>query len=99
MKVLHIVISERAEKNLNKIVTYLENEWSERVKQNFILKLSKVINQISQSPLMFPASEIKKGLRKCVITKHTIIFYRVAEHEIEIITIQDSRQNPAFLKL
>lgn len=95
----HIVISEKAEKNLDKIISYLENEWSERVKQNFIRKLSVMINQIAHSPFMFPASEIKKNVRKCVVTKHTIVYYKVIEKEIEIITIQDSRQNPAFLKL
>ncbi len=97
--VLHIVISARAEKNLDKIIAYLEEEWSERVKQNFITKLSKTINQIAHSPLIFPASESKKNVRKCVVTKHTIVYYKVSNKEIEIITIQDSRQNPAFLKL
>jgi plasmid stabilization system protein ParE len=96
---LHIVISERAEKNLDKIVAYLEKEWSERVKQNFILKLSKASNQIADNPMMYPASAIKKDIRKCVVTKHTILYYKVSKTEMEIITIQDSRQNPAFLKL
>jgi plasmid stabilization system protein ParE len=36
-----IVISERAEKNLDKIITYLQDEWSEKVKQKFISKLLK----------------------------------------------------------
>lgn len=96
---LHIVISERAEKNLDKIAAYLKNEWSERVKQNFIIKLFNVINQIAISPLMYPPSTIKKNVRKCVITKHTIMYYQVNSKEIEILTIQDSRQNSAFLKL
>lgn len=96
--VFHIVISDRAEKNLDKIVLYLEKKWSERVKQNFILKLSNAINQIAHTPLMFPSSEIKKEIRKCVVTKHTIVYYKVSHKTIEKITIQNSRQNPAFLK-
>jgi plasmid stabilization system protein ParE len=96
---LHIVISERAEKNLEKIITYLQSEWSEGVKQKFISKLIKTINQIANTPSMYPESEIKKNVRKCVVTKHTVLFYRVNKKEIEIITIQDTRQNPAFLKL
>ncbi len=94
-----IVISERAEKNLDKIITYLQDEWSEKVKQKFISKLFKTINQIADTPSMYPESKIKKNVRKCVITKHTTLFYRVNKKEIEIITIQDTRQNPAFLKL
>jgi hypothetical protein len=48
---------------------------------------------------MYPASKIKMNVRKCVVTKHTIVYYKVNAKELEIITIQDSRQNPAFLKL
>jgi plasmid stabilization system protein ParE len=62
-------------------------------------KTFKTINQIADAPSMYPESKIKKNVRKCVITKHTTLFYRVNKKEIEIITIQDTRQNPAFLKL
>jgi plasmid stabilization system protein ParE len=96
---LKVVISQRAENNLDMIVAYLENNWSARVKKNFILKLSKTVDLIAQSPFIFPASEIKKNVRRCVVTKHTILYYNVRNKEIEIITIQDSRQNAAFLKL
>jgi plasmid stabilization system protein ParE len=95
---LSVVISERAEKNLDKIVTYLELEWSERVKQNFINKLFKAVQQIADKPLMYPASEIKKNVRRCVVSKHTTVYYKFSSTELEIITIQDNRQNPAFLK-
>jgi plasmid stabilization system protein ParE len=66
------------------------------VTQKFIEKLIKTINQIANTPSMCPESEIKKNVRRCVVTKHTILFYRVNKKEIEIITIQDTRQNPAF---
>ncbi|MEO6883234.1 MAG: hypothetical protein ABI199_04325 [Bacteroidia bacterium] len=48
---------------------------------------------------MFPASESRKSIRKGIITKHTAIYYRVKNKKIEIITIQDNRQNTAFLKI
>lgn len=36
---LDVIISERAEKNLDAIVKYLMEKWSERVKENFIKKI------------------------------------------------------------
>ena len=75
----------------------MEHKFSKNVKQNFLLKLSKTIELISKSPLMYPASKLKKDIRKCVVTKYTTLYYKINENEIEVITIQDSRQNPAFL--
>lgn len=83
---------------MDKIVAYLELEWSERVKQNFINKLFKAIQQIADKPMMYPTSEIKKNIRRCVVSKHTTVYYKFSSKELEIITIQDNRQNPAFLK-
>ncbi len=96
---LQVVISDRAEKNLDKIVSYLEHKFSKRVKQNFLTKLSKTIKLLTNNPQMYPASKEKKNIRKCVVTKYTTLFYKVNETAIEIITIQDSRQNPVLLNL
>lgn len=99
MKALKVSISARAEKNLDDLISYLETEWSARVKENFIKKLLNTINLISKNPHLFPASKIKKDVHKCLVTKHNSIYYRVIKSEIEIITIQDNRRNPQKLKL
>ena len=40
MKVYPIFVSERAEQNLEKIILYLEEEWSESVKKAFLKELN-----------------------------------------------------------
>lgn len=96
---MKVTISERAERNLDDLMEYLENEWPERVKENFKKKLVNTIKLISENPHLFPASEIKKDVRKCVLTKHNSMYYRIVKHEIQIITIHDNRRNPKDLKL
>jgi phage terminase large subunit-like protein len=49
-------------------------------------------------PFVFPKSEKFDNLRKGLITKHANIFYQVFDDYIDIVTIQDTRQNPDFLK-
>jgi plasmid stabilization system protein ParE len=96
---MKVTISERAERNLDDLMEYLEKKWSVKVKENFRQKLLSTVHLISKNPHLYPVSQIKKGVHKCVVTKHNSIYYRVAKNEIEIITIQDNRRNPKKLKL
>jgi plasmid stabilization system protein ParE len=96
---LPVVISQRAERNLDAIVKYLSATFSEKAKIEFLATLSEKINAISQMPYMYRASRKKKGVRECIINKYTILYYRVIPTAIEIITIQDTRSNPDSLDL
>jgi plasmid stabilization system protein ParE len=98
MKVYPIFVSERAEQNLEKIILYLEEEWSESVKKAFLEELNFNFERISLMPFVFPKSEKFDNFRKGLITKHANIFYQVFDDYIDIVTIQDTRQNPDFLK-
>ncbi len=53
---------------------------------------------IREQPESFPSSDKIKGLRKCVITKQTTLFYKFDKKQIKIVTIFDTRQNPKKLK-
>jgi plasmid stabilization system protein ParE len=85
-------------KKLDSLLVYLENEWSTKVKHNFILKLDKSLKQIQKLPDSFPESEKIRGLRKCVVTKQTTVFYRYSDTSIDVISIFDNRQNPKSQK-
>ncbi len=93
-----IRLSKRAMKKLDSLLVYLENEWSTKVKHNFILKLDKSLKQIQKLPDSFPESEKIRGLRKCVVTKQTTVFYRYSDTSIDVISIFDNRQNPKSQK-
>lgn len=96
---MQVFISERAEKNLDDLMLYLELEWSKSVKEKFKKKLIRSIRIISTFPGLFPSSNLKKGVRKCLITKQVVLYYKITKDSIEIITIQDSRRNPKTIKL
>ena len=68
-----ITISKRAEKKLDTLFKYLEQEWSGKVKNDFKLKLLKEVDYLRQNPYMFPATQTKKGVRKCIITKCNVL--------------------------
>ncbi len=62
---LQVVISRRAEKNLDAIVNYLSATFSEKVKMDFLAQLSEKVSAISQIPHMCRASKKKKGVSEC----------------------------------
>ena len=93
-----VIISKIAEKRLEELFNYLLENWSQKVKSDFIKILDDKIKLIKEYPKAFPESEKEKGLRKCVITKQTSMFYRFNTKQISIITFFDTRQNPKKLK-
>lgn len=72
--------------------------WSLKVKNDFIKKLDKGIERIKNHPEGFPESEKEKGLRRCVITKQTTLYYRFDSENIYVITVFDTRQHPDKLQ-
>jgi hypothetical protein len=94
-----VTISERAEKNLDEIIKYLDEEWGVRVKNNFLSKLIKIQYLISTNPFLFIGYSKHKKIYRCLITKHNFLYYKILRNEVQIITIQDTRKNPRKFKL
>jgi len=89
-----VVISKTAEKKLENLFEYLIEKWSVKVKKDFVEKLDSSIEIIKNQPEIFPESKKGKGLRKCVITKQSTLYYRYNSKRINIVTLFDTRQNP-----
>lgn len=90
-------ISRCAAGKLENLLTFLENEWSLKVKKDFIIKLDKTIKNIDRFPESYPESQTIKGLRKCVVTRQTSIYYKFTSKTIDIVAFFDNRQNPDSL--
>ncbi|OFZ01269.1 MAG: plasmid stabilization protein [Bacteroidetes bacterium RIFCSPLOWO2_12_FULL_31_6] len=93
---MNVFLSELAEDKLFKLTSFLLENWSLKVRNDFLRKLTSKINQISKQPESCPESSEFKGLFKCVVTKQTTFYYRINfdRNEIEVITVFDTRQNP-----
>jgi len=97
---MNVFLSELAERKLLKLTDFLLENWSLKVRNDFIKKLTSKITQISDQPESCPQSTAFKGLYKCVVTKQTTFYYRINfdKKEIEMITVFDTRQNPDKLE-
>ena len=82
-----------AENTFEKVIEYLNAEWTERKVANFINATNKTITYISENPLMFRQSK-RQNIHEAVITKHNLLLYRIKPKHIELLTFWDTRKNP-----
>ncbi|MFC0877152.1 type II toxin-antitoxin system RelE/ParE family toxin [Saccharicrinis sp. FJH2] len=93
-----IKLSKLASLKLTKLLDYLEINWSDKVKNDFIKKLDKALDSINQHPDSFEKTKFVSGLHKCIVTKQTTIYYKYDDKYIYVVTLFDNRQNPDKLK-
>lgn len=83
----------RASKNLDKIVNYLEKEWSVKSADDFLKEINRIVNQIRAYPYSCEESS-SKGIRRAYPHPKTALIYKVKSQlqRIEIINIIGTSQ-------
>ncbi|MBI0400835.1 MULTISPECIES: type II toxin-antitoxin system RelE/ParE family toxin [Cyclobacterium] len=91
---LSIRYSLRARQEEMELLDYVLQNFGQKKAKEIYLLLEKRLDQLSESPEMYRESNKRKGLRKCVFSKQTSIYYRVKEDHIEIVSFRPNRKNP-----
>ena len=89
-----IIVKKRFTNKVQKVLSYLENEWSHKVAAEFLLKIDRRIELISKHPEIGRPSEKIKNVRGLLITRHNRMYYTVKNNEIIILNMYDTRMNP-----
>jgi plasmid stabilization system protein ParE len=90
-----IIWSPRATDEYLDLIDYLLDKWGEKVTRKFIERIQDVLEVISERPEIYLATSKRKNIRRCVVSKHTSLYYRVKADKIELITLFDNRKNPS----
>ena len=90
---MKLIWTDNAINNLETILSYLDLNWSEKVRKNFIAKLDNKIEQIKKFPESGIKTNAKTDLKKILITKHCYLVYKVKKNKILLINFKDTRQN------
>ncbi|MFY7741810.1 MAG: type II toxin-antitoxin system RelE/ParE family toxin [Flavobacterium sp.] len=88
----------QAEKGLEKVIEYLEKEWTVNEILQLEKNLNQVIYQISVYPELYPKSEKNKLLRKVVVDKNNYLVYKYNKKNktLEIINFRGTKQKPKY---
>lgn len=90
--------TDEALKNLDQILEYLQQNWTQKEVDNFKNKVSNQLDIILRFPLIFPQSDQQSRLRKSAISKQTTIFYEIKGPVIYLVYLFDTRQDPNKIK-
>lgn len=91
---MKVFLSPLAEKKIQLLLEYLEQEWSVRSKEKFLSALYRKLNLIANNPQSCISSKHFPNLYKCIVNKQTSFYYRIKSGEIEVITLINNRQDP-----
>ncbi len=89
-----IIWSPKAVNSLEQLIDFIEHKWTKKVVDNLLNEIEEAIELIAQNSKIHPLYSHKKQMRKCVIKRKTLLFYREKSNKIEIVLLIDSRQNP-----
>lgn len=92
-----IFLTPIAKKDLEKIITYLTEFWDIQAASNFLNRFEQISSLIKSYPEIYPFVSKEKEIRKCILTKHNIIYFKLSGNTIQILAIFDTRQNPEKL--
>lgn len=91
--------SDSALDDLKGIIEYLEKNWTSKETKNFARKLDKRLELIVLNPRLFPQTSKRKNVRRSVLIRHTVIYYKTEKNSVRIISLFDPRRNPKKLRL
>lgn len=89
-----VVIKKRFINKLVKTLTYLENEWGDKVAEDFLTRVDARISMLKHQPHLGAKSKKAPNIRGLLITKHNLLYYKVDNNKIVILNLYDTRSNP-----
>ena len=89
-----IILKKRFTDKLVKVLSYLEQGWSEQVAVNFLKKINHRLRQLSGQPFTGIPSEKIKDVRTVLITRHNRLYYKVKGKKVIVLNMYDTRMNP-----
>ncbi len=93
---LKIVWTPQAERGLDKVLKYLEEEWTVLEILSLEQNLQDLLLRISKYPKICPSTGQYKNLHKGLVDKNNYIVYRIQPKKrlIEIINFRGTKQKP-----
>ena len=89
--VYQIIFKKRFQNKLQKLFTYIENEFGLLVAQHFATQLDKKFQKLQEQPFIGTPSTRFQNVRSILAGKYNRVYYRIASNKIVVINIYDTR--------
>jgi len=93
---LALVWTKQAIQGFDRIVRYLEENWTEKEVRNFIRDSDEFFKLLREYPELLQKTSSQRNLYRGPLNRFTIITYRIKprKRQIELINIRGARQKP-----
>ncbi|MCR9153609.1 MAG: type II toxin-antitoxin system RelE/ParE family toxin [Bacteroidetes bacterium] len=93
---LEIIWTPRAEKGFNKIVGYIEENWTQQEVRNFVRESFSFFELLTEHPEILEKSRKQKNVYRGPMDKHNILTYRIKprKKQIELLNIRSAKRIP-----
>ncbi|MFN2430218.1 MAG: type II toxin-antitoxin system RelE/ParE family toxin [Cryomorphaceae bacterium] len=91
---LELIWTQTAERQLDRIIEYLQTNWTEREISQFFKKLEKGLETIRTASNTQKKSHRKAGTFEYQISPQTTIFYTFDDKKATILLLWSNRMNP-----
>lgn len=96
---MEVRYSLRARHEQIELLEYIVRNFGQKKAKEIYDKIENTLDQISNMPYMYRVSKRRNGLRKCVFSKQTSIYYRIKEDYIEVVSFRPNRKDPKDFKI
>ncbi len=89
-----VIIKKRFTNKVQKVLAWLNKEWSAKVASEFLEKIDYRIGLLAKQPYAGAPSAKVKDIRGLLITRHNKMYYKVKGDKVIILNMYDTRINP-----
>lgn len=89
---MNVVWTENSEYTLHEIIEYIEVDFGLLVAQDCYFDVISMVHSISRKPEIFPICQLKTQVRKAVINKKTILYYKTFSGNLYLLGFYDTRK-------
>ncbi|MFW6222714.1 MAG: type II toxin-antitoxin system RelE/ParE family toxin, partial [Bacteroidota bacterium] len=89
---LRVTWTPRAEKGYDKIIEYLEANWTDKEISNFIAETKEFLKLLEKNPHLLEPSETRKNVFRGPLNRLTILTYRFKprKKQVELLNIRSA---------
>ena len=88
-----IIIKKRFANKVLKVLSYLEKEWSDKVAEEFLIKIDRRLLLLKKQPFAGSLSSKVENVRGVLITRHNRMYYKIKSKTVIILNMYDTRIN------
>lgn len=89
-----VIVKKRFTNKVQKVLAYLEKEWSQKVASEFLQKIDRRILLLTEQPFLGAPSARINEIRGLLITRHNRMYYKIKGNKVIILNMYDTRMNP-----